>query len=401
MWLLVAVAAGFGIFFYFHSEHNVVEVLAARAEYQTLTQTKSTNGRVEPLDDFEAHAPLSGVVDNVYVRLGQEVHAGQELLRMDDSQARKDLVGTEANLTSGLATLQTMEQGGTPGERLSSKADISSAKVQVQQDSAALTALKSLQTQGAASANEVAQAQHQLSAAEARLAQAQAQPSARYSAGDLRSQRAQVAEAQAAVDAAKTIYAEVDIRAPFAGTVYSLPVTQYQFVPGGEPLIQVADLKKLEIKAYFDEPEIGQLRTGQPVTIVWPAKPDEEWHGHIIQTPTTIITYGGTRNVGECLISVDDANGVLLPNTNVTVTVTEMQREHVLSLPREALQTEGMNDYVFRIVGDHLVKTPVQVGLTNLQRFQITGGLNEGDLVALGATTEVDLTDGLRVKVHH
>ncbi len=104
--------------------------------------------------------------------------------------------------------------------------------------------------------------------------------------------------------------------------------------------------------------------------------------------------------MGECLISVDDADGVLLPNTNVTVTVMEVKHENVLSLPREALQTKGLSNYVFRIVGDRLVKTPVKVGLSNNERFEITGGLNEGDLVALGAVTEEELSDGLRVKVH-
>jgi len=98
---------------------------------------------------------------------------------------------------------------------------------------------------------------------------------------------------------------------------------------------------------------------------------------------------------------VDDADGVLLPNTNVTVTVLESKHENVLSLPREALQTSGRNNYVFRIVGDRLVKTPVQVGLQNNDRFEIVGGLDKGELVALGAVTEVELTDGLRVKVHH
>jgi hypothetical protein len=59
-----------------------------------------------------------------------------------------------------------------------------------------------------------------------------------------------------------------------------------------------------------------------------------------------------------------------------------------------------MSNYVFRIVGDRLVKTAVTVGLSNNERFEVTGGLNEGDLVALGAVTEEDLIDGLRVRVH-
>ena len=102
---------------------------------------------------------------------------------------------------------------------------------------------------------------------------------------------------------------------------------------------------------YFDEPEIGKLAKGQPVRIVWEAKPGKQWHGHILRVPTTIMSYQGTRNVGECISSVDDNDGDMIPNTNVTVTVTEAQRSNVLTIPREALHSEGGRDFVYRIVG--------------------------------------------------
>jgi len=400
VWLLVAWAAGMVLVFYIRSQHSLVEVTAARVEPQTLTQTKEANGRVEPLENYSAPAPGPGTVAKVFVKVGQEVQAGQELVQMDDTDARKELATAEASLESSRLALQTAQQGGTAVERVASTADIDAAKAQVQQETNSLAALEKLQAQGAASANEVAQAQHQLTAAQAKVNELQATKGARYSADDLRAQRAMVAQAQAGVEAAKSAYAGVDIHAPFAGTVYAVPVTPYQFVPAGETLVQVANLKKLQIRAYFDEPEIGQLKIGQKVSIAWQAKPNQFWHGHIVEVPTTIITYGGTRNVGECLISVDDPDGALLPNTNVTVTVTELKHENVLSLPREALHTKGMSNYVFRIVGDRLVKTPVMVGLSNNERFEITSGLGAGELVALGSVTEEELNDGLRVKVH-
>ncbi len=154
----------------------------------------------------------------------------------------------------------------------------------------------------------------------------------RYGTVDLSAQRAQVAQAQANLAAAQSGFANVDVHAPFAGTVYSLPVAQYDFVQAGQPLINVADLNRLQIRAYFDEPEIGKLSFGQPVIITWEAKPNMVWHGHVEQAPTTVITYG-TRNVGECLITVDDARGDLLPNTNVTVKVTTAEHKNVLSVP--------------------------------------------------------------------
>jgi HlyD family secretion protein len=105
--------------------------------------------------------------------------------------------------------------------------------------------------------------------------------------------------------------------------------------------------------------------------------------------------------VGESLITVDDARGDLLPNVNVTVTVTTAQHNNVLSIPREGLFTEGAVNFVYKIINNKLVRTPVEVApgaVVNLTRAEITGGLKEGDLIALGATSEVDLTNGMQVK---
>lgn len=399
VWVVVVLAAGIGLFLYVRSQHGVVTIQVAKMERENLTRTKSTNGIVVPLEDFQAHAPMPGVVQQVYAHLGERVRSGQELMRMDDAMARKDLATANAGLATSEAALKAMEQGGTQDERLTQGADLDSAKAQVEQETVAVAALQRLQAKGAASANEVAQAQQHLSSAESKVAQIQQRKAARYSSAEMAAQRAQVAEAQASVDAARTVLAGVDIRAPFAGTVYAVPVRQYEFVQAGETLIQVANLKKLQIEAYFDEPEIGLLKDGQTVTIKWGARPERAWHGRIVQAPTTIIAYGGTRNVGECLISVDDADDDLLPNTNVTVTVTEVRHEDVLSLPREALHTEGGSDFVYRVMDGRLVKTPVVVGVTNLTRFEILSGLNQGDAVALQATSEADLSNGLRVKV--
>src|ERR1700728_1388455 len=113
----------------------------------------------------------------------------------------------------------------------------------------------------------------------------------------------------------------------------------------GRARLHAADLSKLQVRAYFDEPEIGDLKLNDPVSIDWAAKPDLKFHGHIIRLPSTIMTYG-TRNVGEVLVSVDDSNGILLPNTNVTVTVITNQVHHALTVPREALHIESGRDYV-------------------------------------------------------
>jgi HlyD family secretion protein len=291
-----------------------------------------------------------------------------------------------------------IQQGGSQDERIGMVGDLDRARLLQKQAADDLEALKKLQQKGAASEAEVSAGQHRLLTTTSSVQSIERRSTERYSRADLERAQAQVADAKAALQAAEAAFNEANKRSPISGTVYSIPVSQYDFVPAGEDLMDVADLNRIQVRAYFDEPEIGKLSPGQAVKIVWDAKPNQTWHGHIERAPTTVITYG-TRNVGECIITVDDAHGDLLPNTNVTVTVTTSQRFNVLSIPREALHTEGAIDFVYRVVAGTLVRTPVQVGVANLTRVEITGGLTEKDVVALNATSNRDLTNGLAVKV--
>jgi len=395
---IVLAVVALGVFGIRSFTRDLVEVRVSPVTHQNLISTTPTNGRVEPIEFFQAHAPAPGVVKEIHVEVGQKVKKGDLLIKMDDSDAVARVAATESSLRTAESNLGDIEQGGSQDERIVMSGELSRAQLQQQQAAKDLTSMQQLQQKGAASAGEVAGAEHRLELANATVENLKSRSTKRYSASDRAKAEAQLSDAKAAASAAQAAYGAVNIRSPLAGTVYSIPVSTYDFVPAGEDLMDVADLNRIQVRAYFDEPEIGKLAVGQAVKIVWDAKPDLTWHGHISQVPSTVITYG-TRNVGECIITVDDARGDLLPNTNVTVTVTTSQRFNVLSVPREALHTEGVNNFVFRVVDGKLVRTPVQVGAINLTRVEITSGLTEKDTVALGATSNRDLSNGLAVRV--
>jgi HlyD family secretion protein len=374
-----------------------VSIHTAQVSYQDIVKSSSTTGKVEPMDDYQAHAQVAGQVQAIYVDVGDKVHAGQLLLKMDDADALARLASANSALRAAELATSDIEQGGTQDERNTYASDQSRTQLQLHEDVASFTALQELRKKGAASSAEVDVARARVQLDENTLHSIQQHSAQRYGEADRARAQAQLADAHAAVAAAQRAYASADIRTPISGTVYYLPVSQYDYVSlDSNDLVYVADLKHLRITAYFDEPEIGDLAVGQPITITWLAKPGMTWHGHITLAPTTIITYG-TRNVGECFIDVDDADGVLQPNANVMVEVTTARRIHVLSIPRLALHDEGAQLYVYRIVHNKLVRTPVKVGTFNLSREEITSGLSEGDIVALSPTTNIDLSDGLEV----
>jgi HlyD family secretion protein len=398
LWGIFLAIIAIGFIIVRSSTRDLVGVRVAVVDHQNIVSSVSTSGKVEPIEQFPAYAPAPGVVEKVYVDVGQKVKAGQLLVKMDDADAVAKIAAANAAVHTAEATLHDIGQGGSQDERIGLSGDLSRAEQQQQQAAKDLASLQALQQKGAASASEVASAEQRLQSAESSLKGLQTRSTQRYGTTDKSRAEAQLADARASLAAAQAAYANANIRAPFAGTVYSIPVSNYDFVPAGENLLDEADLNRIQVRAYFDEPEIGKLAVGQAVKIVWDAKPAQSWHGHISRAPSTVITYG-TRNVGECIITVDDARGDLLPNTNVTVTATTSQRFNVLSVPREALHTEG-GDFVFRVVNNRLVRTPVQVGVgVNLTRVEIVSGLSEKDTVALSAVNNRELTNGLPVKI--
>jgi HlyD family secretion protein len=153
--LIVILAAVYAI----HSlKRERVSVRAAQAVYQDLIKTSRTTGKIEPLDDFQAHATVAGQVQEIYVDVGDKVHAGQLLLKMDDADALARLASANSTLRAAELATSDIEHGGSQDERNTYANDLSRAQLQRHEDATSLTALEALQQKGAASPAEVAAA---------------------------------------------------------------------------------------------------------------------------------------------------------------------------------------------------------------------------------------------------
>lgn len=397
-WIWLSVAIGLIVIFYFVrlATRTRVPVRVAAVERGALRSTIPTNGVVEPQVNFEAHAPLPGLIKALYVHEGQRVTQGTLLLSMDDTDARSKLATTLAALKTAQNDYNSILQGGTQAERLSLNGELSKAQIDRDQAEHDLDALKKLQVTGAASASEVAAAQERLDSDNATLANLQQRKTNSFGTGDLARAKAALADAQAGHDAAQQVVNEANVHAPFAGTVYLIPHSKTEYVNQGDLLLQMADLSRMQVRAYFDEPEIGRIRVGQPVTIQWDARSDKTWHGHIARVPSAIITYT-TRNVGEVLVTIDDAENDLLPNTNVRVTALVANEPNALNIPREALHTENGQAYVYQVRDDTLRRTSITPGNLNYTQVEVVRGLKEGDIVALNSTNGQPIGDGVAI----
>src|SRR6185437_15410657 len=396
--VIVAIVAVIVLAAFISSRKSSVPVRADRVTRQDLVTSISTNGKVEPLQLFEPHSPIPTTVKKIYVREGQQVKAGEMLMQLEDSDVRAQVARAQAQLKGAEADQHAIQTGGTQEEVLATRSDL--VKAQADRDAAQKNydALQQLAKTGAAAPSEVREAASRLATADATLKLLQQKQHDRYSPPEVNKVEAEAAQARATLAAAEDQLKHTEIRAPFDGTVYSVPIKQGEYVQQGELLIQLANLKRVQVRAFVDEPEIGKLATGQAVTVNWDALPGKSWHGEITQMPYTITTYG-TRNVGQVLCGVENDDGRLLPNINVTVKVSIANKKDVVTVAREALHDDERGRYVYLIKDGHLDRQPVQAGIANNTRIEITSGLEPGELVALNSLSATQpLRPGLEVR---
>jgi HlyD family secretion protein len=368
--------------------------VAARGKIQSLI---STNGKIEPVSNFEAHAPVSTTVRRVLVKEGDFVKRHQLLVELDAADARAQGARAQTQIRAAQADVSAVERGGTQEEVLNLDAQL--AKARADRDTAQhnLDALRRLQPQGAASAGEVRQAESALVAADAQLNLLQQKQTRRYSKPEVARIEAQRSEALAAYEAAEDVLSKSNVRAPFDGIVYSLPVRPGVFVGSGDLLLQMADLRKVQVRAFVDEPDVARLTTGDPVAVTWDAVPGRTWEGTVNAIPST-VKLRGSRNVGEIICILDNQDLKLLPNVNVGVTIVSAVHNNVLVVPREAVRMDDSKPYVLQIVGHELRRREVETSISNLTQVEITKGLSANDVIAISAFNGKPIGEGTRVK---
>jgi HlyD family secretion protein len=372
-------------------------VRVARVEHQMLQNTVSDNGRVEPVRPIQSYSPLATTVKGVYAQEGDLVHSGKLILTLDDVAARAQVASAESAVRTAQAALDAALHNGTQAEQQASAAEIEQDRLARDQAQHDLDALTKLAATGAAAPGEVAAARERLESAQASLRAAQQSAQHRYSPEEIARAQAALNDAEAALAAARHVEAQMAIYATVTGTIYTLDAAPSEYVEAGKLLVEMADLHQERVRAYFDEPDLGRLATGQLVSIRWDAKPNREWHGHIARLPVTVVAYN-TRNVGEVLVDLDGPEDDLLPDTNVTVTVTISSEPNALSMPREALHEQNGKYFVYKVVDYELQRVAVTIGSPNTTQVPILSGLQEGDIVATGTTNGQPLQEGAPIK---
>jgi len=364
---------------------------------ENISETITSNGKVEPVNPDVARAEFPTFVAKVMATEGQAVHRGQEILALDVADIRAQLAQARASLLAAQTDLKNARAGGPPDQVAELKGSLQQARVDVATLQRTQKSLEELAAKQAATRDEVAQNQAALEKAKSRVQELEQRKEALAQKAAVNAESAQLmaSQSQEQVQSLEEKVRSAMVIAPVNGTLYSLPVRAGDYVKVGDVLAEMADLKHVRVRAFVDEPDLGRLRPDQEVQVTWDAKPGRVWAGRTEQIPKQVVPHG-MRSVGEVLCSVDNQNLELLPNINVEVTILVLQRRDALVVPRSAVRDDNGKHYVFVFDGEKLQRRDVSVGIASASKYEVVSGLTSNDRVALPG--DHDLRDGMEVR---
>jgi HlyD family secretion protein len=354
----------------------------ARVVRETVENNLITNGKVEPIQWAAVRSEVAGTVARVLVQRGQTVKAGQVLVELDTREAQNELASANAKIAEARAELQTLTSGGRSTDRAEIESGLATARADLANARREYESVQRLAAKNAATRADVDAARDALDRAQLRIDALERRSRSLVSQPDRNVAEARIREAQATAASAELRIRMGQIRSPMDGVLYQFDVKVGAYLNPGDLVGMVGRIDQVRVIVYVDEPELGRVQKGMPVTITWTAMPGRQWKGVVEKVPSQVMALG-TRQVGEVSCIIDNPDGTLLPGTNVDAEILSSVARNALTIPKEALRREGTQTGVLKLQDDHVVWQTVKVGITSVTKAQILEGLKEGDAVAL------------------
>ncbi len=343
------------------SDKTKLEVETYTVAPTSMSEIVTATGTMESVTSVDVGTQVTGIIDKLYVDFNDSVTKGQLIAEIDKTVLASELESANASLESAKAQFEYAKSNYDRDLALHRENLISDYEFQTTQKD--------------------------------------------YEVAKMSYEKMQADRVKASTNLS---YAQ--IYAPMDGIVVSREVEVGQTVVSSmnvANLFVIADLDHMQVVGNVDEADIGQVMAGQHVSFTVDAYPEDTFSGTVSQvriSPTTtnnVVTY-------EVIVSTENPDHKLLPGMTANLSIYTLELDNITAVPLKALKfnpelaedddkdEKGLpkpvpldsvcKNSVWILRDGKLIETPVQLGLANNIYQQITGGLKNGDQIALQYT---------------
>jgi len=366
-----------------------IEVRTEAIETADLVEIVTASGNIRARRTVDISSDVSARVSQLLIDEGDDVVAGQTLLRLEPDQYQAAVSRAEASLAQSEA--QESQQ----------RANL----VQAERDRDRLTQLRARDS--------LLVSTQQLDDAETRV---------EVQSALLESARFGVSQARAGVDETADRLSRTIFTAPMAGKVTRLNVEEGETViigtmnNPGSLVLTISDLSVIEVVVKVDETEVSEITLGDSASIRIDAFRDREFAGYVTEIGNSAINppdqQQGNAQAAidfEVVLTLVESDAPLRPDLSATADIIVETRTGVVAVPIIALTVrdaadleeggdegadeasdESGSDATGDVEGVFLVEEgiarfiPVEVGIAGAEYFEVLSGLSVGDTVVAG-----------------
>ena len=445
------VLLGVGALTIYMGQANVTKVTTITVGRQDLVSIVSGSGQIKPKTYVNIGATAFGRITKLNVKEGDYVKAGTVLATLENVQPSATVAAQQATIASSRTDVDSYQAA-----EQTAAANIEAAKADLEQRKLDYDRAQQLYKDKLIAKQDYDSKKAAFDSSTATLEQRQA--AANQARAQTASQRAHVNQAVAAQRSNYDALDKTISRAPFDGLVTNVPVREGEtMVTGiqnaqGSTLMTLADMSVITAEVKVDETDIVNISLNQPADVTVDALPGKIFKGHVTEVgdqallrTTGVATSQSTTGTEEAkdfkvVVTIDNAaalgnsqNNELRPGLSATAKIVTARRADALTIPiqalvqRDPIAEQILSDNAKRganksavsssstkkpvlVQGVYLVKddhrklralfVPITTGVTGATDIEVTGGLNQGDVIVTGLyRTLRSLKSGTIVKV--
>lgn len=409
---------GFVGFTVFSQKNKASPYQTAQAQRGSIIATVSESGAISANSQVSVTSPSTGIIQDVYVKNGDTVTAGQNLFSVKATATPQEQASAYATYTNALSSVKSAEQSKQVTQAILEKDRQAVLDAQNTVNYKNNNSTNPSTKQGYTDLEKVSIDSALINARETFTADETKYNQAGFS----------IAAANAQLNSASLSYQATQnsvVTAPTAGTVANLSVRSGNSVTAtsgnnnasssnsssgssastsntsssgsstatGSTVLVIGNFSQLSVVAQVNEVDIPKIKVGQKATITLEAFSGKTFVGNIESVDSVGTTSSGvvTYNVHINLISPPSD---IYAGMTTSVVIQTDRRDNVITVPTTAVQTANGSSYVRVLKNKKVMQVPVMTGIASDTETEIISGINEGEMVVTGTLSTGTSTGG-------
>ena len=378
----------------------VVSVKVAKAEREPIAAQVAALGTVFPRDTALVSPKISAQIKQMPLWKNRAVRAGDVIAVLESSDLQAQRNEAVAALNEARAAARSVETGTIPQNNAQDQKALRDARAAADNARRTYERRLALYQAGGISKKDLEASQFDLSKAENDLRLAEQTINLRTQSlnpNDRAQAAAKVSEAEQHLGSLDAQLSYATVRAPISGVVTDQSLYEGSFAASGSTLVTIADISQVIVKVPVSDTVASQLKLGDVASVMPTDMPGEQMTGQVTLISRSVDP--ASRTV-EVWVTLENGAARLRANGAAQVTVSANAKQDAVVVPASAVTLDASNadEGTVMVVDDKQIahETKVTIGVRNVDRMEITSGLQGGETVVVEGNYA--LPDGAKVE---